>query len=546
MFIVLQKNLDRLSTQGDKITAMCASSAILVIDIGLTNCKSIVFSVEGEILEQSSISYPTSHPRVGFVEQDPEDWWNAVCETTRRISTTNPTLVQHIEGISVTGHMHTLVGVDNKGDPVTNALVLGDQRSIVSARLLTDEVGIEKIYRTTGTRMEESMPAAKIHWLKTNLPEIFSKVNLFTSCKDYIRSRLTGDRFSDPIDAGASSLYDLQNGCWSEELIRLVGTTVGHLPEICAPTTIAGKLKFEAASSLGLREGIPVVVGSGDDIEALGSGLISCGVAKEHIGTTGAMICCVDRLVYDEFMVLELCPYIEEGLYLIGGSITSAGASLAWAYKMLGLKNITNIFDSNIREYLSKEPIFFIPHLSGERCPSWNPNVRGGWLGLSINHTNTDLMLAVYEGVANALAGILDRIDALAGVQQALIVDKQLNDDEEWIQMRANIYGRSLGINNTPEPTGLGAMILGAVGIGFYPNTREATNKLACIERYVQPAEEWLEYYRHKSLIYKKIQPVINPIWQIINNTKFPSRNFADSEIRNHTNNLLIENMTSK
>lgn len=463
--------------------------AILVFDIGLTNCKSVVFSAGGVILGHSSVAYPTYHPMVGCVEQNPEDWLKAICTATRVIFDINPGLASQIESISVTGHMHSLVGIDGSGKPVLNALVLGDQRSIDSARKLTMEIGLESIYRITGARMEESMPVAKIHWMKTNAPEIFSRVSLFTGCKDFVRNYLTGDRLTDPIDACAMSLYDLQRGSWATELVNMVGITPGQLPEISLPTTIAGKLRDEAARALGLRAGIPVVVGSGDDIEVLGCGLMEPGKAKEHIGTTGSILSCMATLEYDEMMALEIYPHAEAGLWVIGGSITAAGSALSWAANILGFGELKDVFNSGfiLNPYHSNDSLFFIPHLSGERCPSWNPCVRGAWLGLTTSHNRNDLMSAAFVGVAQELNRILERIDALVGAQLQVIVDNRLDNSQEWLQLRANVYNRLLGVTRTHEPTALGAMILGATGIGIYSNIGEASRMVTGTETMIEP-----------------------------------------------------------
>jgi len=495
---------------------MKSTPVILVLDIGLTNCKCVIFSIEGEILAQSLLAYPTYHTVAGFVEQDPEDWWAAVCKATREILASNPDFVQRVESISITGHMHALVGMDRKGKSVFNALVLGDQRSIDSAWKLTAEVGLETIYRITGARMEESMPAAKIHWMKTQAPEVFSRTSFFTGCKDFVRSCLTGDRFTDPIDACAMSLYDLRTGTWAEDLVRLAGITVGHLPEICSPTAQAGKLREEAAQALGLRDGIPVIVGSGDDIEVLGCCLLAPGKAKEHIGTTGSILSCIREPVFDDLMALEIYPHAEPGLWVIGGSITSAGATLSWVADLLGYGELKDIFNSGFRLKTSKtnDHLLFVPHLSGERCPSWNPFVRGAWLGLSTSHTRDDLMNAAFEGIAQALNRILERIDALAEIQQQVVVDKRMDSSQEWHQLRANIYGRPLGITRTQEPTALGAMILGAVGVGMYQNIREAALSVTGVETLIEPELELKVSIENQTSMYQQVQATLNPMWQ--------------------------------
>jgi xylulokinase len=238
--------------------------AILVFDLGLTNCKALVFSFNGEVLGHASAAYKTYFPRPGFVEQDPDEWWRAVCLAAQQLWKDQPDLADRIDAISVTGHMHALVALGRVGRTLKSALVLSDQRGLSAARKITQSLGLPAIYQITGARMDASMPAAKILWLKETDPQSLADTQLFTGCKDYIRHQLTGDRYTDSIDACATSLYDLERGSWSSELIGITGVERGQLPEIVPPTHMAGPLLKPAARALGLREGIPVVVGSGD------------------------------------------------------------------------------------------------------------------------------------------------------------------------------------------------------------------------------------------------------------------------------------------
>jgi xylulokinase len=510
---------------------MAGSPAILVLDVGLTNCKSVVFSAEGKMLSRSSFSYPTYQPRPGWVEQDPKEWWQAVCQATRQALDGQRGLSDRIESIAVTGHMHALIALDKCREPLGRAMILGDQRSIDSAHYLTREMGLDSIYHITGARMEESMPAAKIHWLKTHAAEIFSSVDLFTGCKDFVRGRMTGDRLTDPIDACAMSLYDLQSGNWSKELLHLAGISPGQMPEISLPTASAGVLKHEAAQVLGLREGLPVVVGSGDDIEVLGSGIMTPGISIEHIGTTGSILACTTELVYDPSMSLEIYPHAAPGLWVVGGSITAAGAALVWAAEILGYEDLASVFNEDFKIIRARESnrLIFVPHIAGERCPSWNPQVRGVWLGLSAMHTKADLMRAAIEGIAHALNSILKRIESLIGVQDHVLVGDRDTDNLEWLQLRADLYGRPLGLLVTSEPTALGAMILGAVGASMYQSLQEATSRICDVKQCLEPELSSRAFLEQQYKTYEQLQAALYPVWQTLSNgTGDPQSQFTN------------------
>lgn len=493
---------------------MSLSPVILVLDLGLTNCKSVLFSATGAILQQASATYPTHYSGAGHVEQNPAEWWRAVVRATRVALAAQPELAGQIEAITITGHMHALVAVAS-GNALGNAIILGDQRSVASARHLTRALGLSTIYQTTGARMEEAMPAAKIHWLRMNEPERFHRSDLFTGCKDYIRGRLTGDRLTDPIDACAMSLYDLHSGAWSDDLLDAVGITATQLPEICAPTSQAGTLQPEAAAVLGLQAGIPVVVGSGDDVEVLGSGLMTPGSVKEHLGTTGSILACAAEPAFDEAMALEVYPHAAPGLWVVGGSITAAGGALAWAAEILGYDDPAGALAANVDldRVAAESALLFVPHLSGERCPSWNPRVRGTWTGLSATDRRANLMSAAFEGTAYALNSILRRIDALIGRQERVVVVQRASDNASWLQLRANTYGRPIGVLNTQEPTALGAMILGAVGTAVYPDLEEAVATVSGVASQLEPDSASQALLAGRYDVYEELQTALQPVW---------------------------------
>jgi xylulokinase len=498
-----------------------SSPVILVFDLGLTNCKSILFSADGTILARASSSYPTDHPHPGRVEQDPLDWWRAVCIATNQLWESHPSLASRVSAVSVTGHMHALVAIGRDGPSFPRAMVLGDQRSLEEAGQITRDLSQTAIYQITGARMDASMPAAKIRWLKRNEPGAFQKSILFTGCKDYIRYLLTGDHFTDPVDACAMSMYDLNGRSWSPILIESAGASTSQLPVVASPVSVAGALQRDPAIQLGLKAGTPVVVGSGDDIEVLGNGLMQAGRSLEHLGTTGSILTCADHPIYDPEMALELYPHADPDLWVLGGSITSAGAALAWASCLLGYPNLEEAF-SALQTNIYKDgdpPLVFLPHLHGERCPAWQPSSRGSWIGLTSSHSSQHLMQSAFQGTVFALRQIFDRIESLAGQQELLTVSAREDESEAWLQLRANIYERPLGLIQSTEPTALGAMILAAVGLNIYTDLGSAVENTARIDQILIPNQENSPSYRRDYFLYQQAQSILSSYWQVAGGT---------------------------
>ena len=452
---------------------------VLAIDVGITNAKATLFNAAGIVVASASRPYPTVRSDDGRVEQSPGDWWMAVQSTVRSLWQTDSQHRDHVAVISVTGQMHALVVLDRDGVPMGPSLVLGDRRAWREAQALSTALGEGHLYAVSGARLDASMPAAKVRWLFNDQPDLRKRVRTVTGCKDYLRHLLTGDLLTDPIDACATSLYDIDRATWSEEMLDRVGLQLDQLPVVQASESHAGTLRTDAAAQLGgLLAGLPVVVGAGDDVEVLGHGSLKPGDASEHIGTTGSILVVAQRGAVDPSMSLERYPHVIPGLRVVGGSITAAGSALAWAAQLLGYPSVGDALVAAEGALTSKTdhvPVF-VPHLAGERVPNRRLQARGEWVGISLSTTRAELMLAVCEGVTFALNSVLQHIDGVADAPTTVRASGWL--EQPWLQFRSDTYGRRLEITDCPSPTALGATILASVCAGWYSDVATAMRAL--------------------------------------------------------------------
>ncbi len=460
---------------------------VLAIDVGLTNAKAVLFDVDGRVVRRRGVEYETRRPVPGEAEQDPEAWWRAVVSAVRGLAEPSERLPGRVVAIGVTAHMHALASVDANLAPVGPALILGDRRAAREAEAITAEVGADVVYQTTGTTMDASMPAAKIRWLRTHEPERFASTRWFLGCKDLIRARLTGEIATEPVDACATSLYDIRSRSWSREIADAAGAPMRSLPPICAPESIAGELLPGAASELGLDPGIPVIVGAGDDVEVLGNGLLDAGRSLEHLGTTGSILAVSAVPIWDPAQALELYPHTVDGLWVLGGSMTSAGAALSWAARALGYSSVRSAEACLEGWPCAADAPVFVPHLEGSRSPDRDPLARGAWVGMHSGTERQDLMLSAFEGVAMGLQAILSRAETLVGATGPITVSAGDSADQSWLQVRADIYGRSLAVLETTEPTALGLFTLAASAIGLDQSAAAATRRVVRVRRSVEP-----------------------------------------------------------
>ncbi len=243
---------------------------IISHDLGTTGNKATLVDASGVVVAAVTVAYDTDFGSGGKAEQDPHEWWRALCEATRQLLAAHPEA--EIAGISFSGQMMGAVLLDGDGEPVRPAIIWADTRSTAQAAQLVERVGMERGYAITGHRLNATYSLSKIMWVRDSEPEVFARARHVMCAKDYVAYRLTGVMATDPSDASGTNAYDQAAGTWSGELLD--AADVGQLfTEIVASTQVIGTVTAAAASETGLTAGTPVVMGGGDGpMAALGWG----------------------------------------------------------------------------------------------------------------------------------------------------------------------------------------------------------------------------------------------------------------------------------
>lgn len=484
--------------------------SVLVVDVGLTQVKLAIFDSGGECLALSRAAYPTFCDETGRSRQNPEDWWRAMVSCAAELRETAGSAMDRLAGLTVTGHMHTLVLCDAHGSPLCSALTLADRSSQGSLESAQNCFTQAEFQRMSGTLPDPSLPLLKCHWLRRQLPALLGQSRHFLSCKDYLRMRLCGGYATDPLDACAFGGFDPAVGCWSEPLLEWAGLSVDQMPALQEPTAEAGCLKPQPASELGLQHGLPVFTGAGDDVEVLGFGLFEPGLAVEHFGTTGSVLLATARPHIDTSGSLETYPHLLPRQWLCGGSINHAASALSWVDRVLR-EDSANVSEDVVTAPSAAESLpVFSPHLTGRRSPNWNPAARGRWEGLMPSHEVKDLRLAARMGVAAALGAI---VDAMRGsrleLREVRVTRPSSMDPAEltWLKQRAAFYGVPTTVVNQDQPTALGAAMLAMVGLGVYPTVAAAVQAVVRCECSISSDNEWSSF---AEVYFRRYQEVNN------------------------------------
>ncbi len=466
---------------------------VLGVDIGTTGAKVLLLADTGEVISSDSSEYPISIPKPNWAEQQPDDWWQATVTATKTCldkahATSNDSI--EIEAIGITGQMHSAVFLDSDGKVLRPAILWCDQRTESQCGQIVDIVGFEQLISYTSNRALAGFTAPKILWLRENVPQVYSQVRKVLLAKDYIRYKLTGAFATEVSDASGTLLFDVANRKWSDEMLQALRIPREWLPDCYESTDITGYLSEEGASILGLKGGIPVVGGGGDQAAgAVGNGIVHEGLASCVLGTSGVVFWHSDEHVCDLQGRLHSFCHAVPGKWHLMGVTLSAGGALRWFRDTLcqqevsearqqGIDAYENIINKAAGVVPGSEGLLFLPYLAGGRTPHADADARGAFLGLSLRHTKAHMARAVLEGIAMSLKDCLQLGRGIGLEPQRINLSGGGARSDIWSQMIADIFEIELVRTGTDEGPAYGAAILAGVGAGIYNSVEEACSKL--------------------------------------------------------------------
>jgi xylulokinase len=489
---------------------------ILTFDLGTTACKTTLFNLEGDVIAQAEQEYPLYHPQPMWAEQEADDWWDAAVATCRQILAERDVKIQ---GIGLSSQRETMVPLDSQGRPLSRAIVWMDRRAAGEAEELAREVGREQLHQRTGMIPDSTFSATKLFWWYRNAKEIIDQAMTFLQPKEYLAYRLTGAIATEPSLASRTMLYDIREGRWCSDLVSLVGLKEEQLPKLVASTDVVGKLTGEAASALGLPQGVPVVAGGGDrQCEALGSG-ISGELAMESTGTTSNLSFATTRLPEKlDPRVVSSCHALP-GQWLIEQGLTTTGSILRWfrdnfagAERIVAGELGASSYDLISQEAAGAKPgsdkLLLLPFFMGAKATRWNPAARGALFGLTLDHGRKELARAIMEGVAYELRACLDVLEGMKMLPEQIVLMGGGSKGELWNQIKANVTGFSVGLPKQTEAASLGAFILAGAGIGLFPDP-------GATSRTLNPVVRKFEVNQGDKTVYDSLYPLYNRLYEV-------------------------------
>lgn len=264
--------------------------ALLGIDISTTGAKAIVIDDRGKVLSSSTHTYSLSTPKPLWSEQDPADWWQGAVASIKEALEEAGASPEDIKGIGLTGQMHGLVLLDKQNEVLRPAILWNDQRTSDQCDEMVSKIGLERLIQITGNPALTGFTAPKILWVRENEPEVYSQIAHILLPKDYIRFKLSGDYAIDCADASGTSLLDITQRDWSDEVLSALDIDHIFMPKVFEGSAITGQLSAEGAEAVGLKVGTPIVGGGGDQAaQAVGVGAVTEGIVALTLGTSGVV-----------------------------------------------------------------------------------------------------------------------------------------------------------------------------------------------------------------------------------------------------------------
>ena len=461
------------------------------IDLGTSSCKGVITDKLGNVYASHSVRYKVSCPRPGFSEQDPSDWLSAAVKILSVLSSGRE---DEVRGISIAGQMHGLVMLDENDEVIRPAILWNDGRSEKQTRYLNS---LKETFEETGNIAFPGFTAPKILWVRENEPDNFRRCRKICLPKDYLAYMLTGVFSTDYSDASGMLLLDVENKKWSSKMCDICGISVKMLPDLYESYQITGKVK----DVFGLRNAY-MCAGAGDNAaSAIGTGTVSEGDCSISLGTSGTVFLPCDN--FKKGFGDRLHNFCHaNGKYHLMGCILSAASCDEWWTKEI----LKTDFDKFTFDKAGKTGLFFLPYLSGERCPHNDPTVRGAFFGLSQNTSREDMCLAVYEGVAYALR---DSIETGGVSVKSAVLCGGGAKSPLWQSVISNVLNADIFITEKEQ---FGGAILAMTGCGEYDNIQDA---IAATVRKIPaktPDRHIAEKYDEGFKIYKKLYPAIRDL----------------------------------
>jgi xylulokinase len=457
----------------------------------------------------------------GWAEQDPRDWWRAASLAVRKALQISGLSGDSIAAVGFSGQMHGAVLLDEHDEVIRPALIWCDQRTEAQSKELERSIGLDRLIQLTCNPPLTNFTLTKLLWVREHEPKNWQRVRKVMLPKDYVRLRLTGESAIDVADASGTLMLDVTHRTWSGEVLNKTGIDIKLLPKLFESQDICGKLSESGAKATGLRAGIPVVAGAGDQAAgAVGMGITRAGVVSATIGTSGVVFAATDRPSLDPKGRLHTFCHAIPGRWHVMGVTQAAGLSLRWFRDRFGAGSDDgrDPYERLAAEAATVPPgsegAFWAPYLMGERTPHLDPFARAAFVGLSASHTRAHMIRAILEGVTYSLRDTFTIFDEIHVPVERIRLGGGGARSPLWQQIQADAYAHEVEILKAEEGAAYGAAILAGVGSGSWKSVDEACDATVRVAKKVGPGKVGAATMQRGYQTYRRIYPALHSIFE--------------------------------
>lgn len=496
---------------------------LMGIDIGSGGCKVTVIDTAGRVLSKKYSEYKTFYPHPGWAEQNPADWEEALAKTLSLTFGNADCSRQEIECITIGATTHTVVLLDKGGKVLRPAILWTDKRTIAEVEWLKQNHG-DMIIEETLHMPNVNWTLPYLVWIRRHEPDVWGKIDKILMPKDYIRYRLTGILATDFMDAHGTMLFNVSKKVWSSRICEAVDIPMRILPDVFPATRVIGQVGIKAASRFGLREGIPVLVGTTDQAcEAFGSGALHVGSGILKLATAGNVAVVTEKAYPSPPRVYAYYHLVDDQWYTLAGT-SSCAVAYRWFRDTFfseesGEEEIYRRMDRLAAAVpTGSQGLLFHPSLQGALG---DPYMRADFLGVISSHRKEHFVRSILEGVAFSLYDCLLREEALGVKASEFRMIGGGAQSPLWRRIICDLFGRPMLLPREGDSS-FGTALLGGVGIGVFADFETAVRICVEITEEMQPSLSEHDLYRQIFEGYHESETALRDTYHRIHKLNIP------------------------
>lgn len=485
---------------------MADPTLLLGIDLGSSATKAVLLDAERGIVAAASRPVELHSPHAGWAEADPTVWWRNVEALVPKLLRAAGASPKDVAAVSVAGMVPAVICVDGNGLPLRRALLQNDARAVVEIDAMSSDLADVDLLGRTGSVLSQQSVGPSLRWLSTHEPEVWANTRHVLGSYDWLATALGATPHVERNWAIESGLFDLDLAPMIE-VVRAAGISAEVLPPVRESGTVAGSVSAEAALSLGLDAGTPIVVGGADHVlSAFGAGLFAPGDWLIKLGGAGDVLAVTEGTFLDARLYLDAHP--EPGLWLPNGCMATSGSLLRWLQNIAGGIDLLTL-DAEAED---REPaaLVALPYFLGEKSPLHDPDLRGAFIGLHLGTTRGDLHRACLEAIAYGFRQHVDVFTERGVVLGDPRVTNGGSSSVLWKHILADVLQRPLTPVIDHPGAALGAAVAAGVGVGVLASW-DVMRDFVQLGTPIEPDPSRSAVYEEGYRMYCELEPVLRP-----------------------------------